>query len=209
MCTIIQAKYKPARQFGIQLFRRLKRNIKKNRPGEHGVRFKQYRVRIKRNQDTSYSNLFAEKQRLRRYYGSMQERQFKHIFEQSKSVNEALSNLESRLDVVLLRMHLAPTIGFSRQLISHGYVLVNSNKITSPSYRLLPMECVAVQLRSKYYKTRIRRHFWTSLFRIGTPAYLEVNFKTMSGMLLSTPKPEQIPYPFIVERDLLESCYQR
>ena len=55
--------------------------------------------------------------------------------------------LEMRLDTILFRFNLRPTILSSRQLISHGHVLVNSKKITIPSYICSPKDYIQLNLK--------------------------------------------------------------
>eukprot|EP00884_Botryococcus_braunii_P008356 jgi/Botrbrau1/17521/Bobra.0531s0009.1 len=46
--------------------------------------------------------------------------------------------LEMRLDNIVFRFGLAPTIPAARQLIRHGHVFVNNQKETIPSYQSRP-----------------------------------------------------------------------
>lgn len=49
-----------------------------------------------------------------------------------------------RLDNVVFRLGLSPTIPAARQLISHGHVLINSKKVTIPSYRCNRQETISI-----------------------------------------------------------------
>ena len=67
-------------------------------------------------------------------YGLL-ERQFRKVFERAKTWKgntgeKLLEFLERRLDNAVYRMGLAPTRGFSRQIVAHGHVLVNGKKST-------------------------------------------------------------------------------
>ena len=75
------------------------------------------------------------KQKLKAYYGNINERQFRNIYRKALSKKGDTSEnlialLESRLDTVVYRAKLAPTVFAARQLINHGHVKVNGKKLT-------------------------------------------------------------------------------
>jgi small subunit ribosomal protein S4 len=57
--------------------------------------------------------------------------------------------LESRMDSLVLRAGLAPTIYAARQYVTHGHFTVNGAKATIPSQRLKPGDVIAVKPRSQ------------------------------------------------------------
>lgn len=57
--------------------------------------------------------------------------------------------LETRLDALVLRSGLAPTIFAARQAVTHGHITVNGGKATIPSMRLKPGDVIAVRGRSR------------------------------------------------------------
>lgn len=89
-----------------------------------------------------YKTLFQNKQKLKYFYGKIKEYQLQYIFQtkwvQQKAFkqNIFIGTLEQRLDVVLYRVKLLPTIFASHQLISHQGVYVNNNLITTVNYKL-------------------------------------------------------------------------
>lgn len=101
-------------------------------PGQHGHKGKR--------KQSDYAVQLAEKQKLRLMFG-IQERQLRRYYEQAAKTKQAtgmmlLQLLECRLDNVVYRLGLTPTRAFARQLVSHGHVLVNNQKITIPSYQV-------------------------------------------------------------------------
>jgi small subunit ribosomal protein S4 len=73
-------------------------------------------------------------------YGVL-ERQFEKYFNIANRKKEAtgealLQILETRLDNVIYRMGLAETRPQARQLVNHGHVLVNSKRVTIPSFNV-------------------------------------------------------------------------
>lgn len=99
-------------------------------PGVHGLRSS---VRL-----SDYGNQLRGKQRIKRFYG-VSERQLKNYYlraiKMGGDVNQNLiSLLEARLDNVVYRVGLAPSRRTARQLVSHGHLKVNGQKVTVPSY---------------------------------------------------------------------------
>ena len=127
MSTRKEPKYKVDRQLGVNLWGRPKSpyNRRETRPGEHGQ---------KNRKPSNYSLQLSAKQKLKKYYGYVTERQFKKYYTKASAGKGdtgqiLIQLLERRLDSVLYRMKFAPTIFASRQFISHGHVRVNDKKI--------------------------------------------------------------------------------
>jgi small subunit ribosomal protein S4 len=81
-----------------------------------------------------------EKQKTKRMYGIM-EKQFRKYFEKAAksrgSTGEILLQLlEVRLDNAVYRLGLVPTRNMARQIVGHGHVRVNGQKVTIPSYQV-------------------------------------------------------------------------
>lgn len=98
-------------------------------PGAHGVKG--------RRKISDYGHQLREKQKVKRMYGVL-ERQFRKIFDRAKkwrgNTGEKLVEfMEQRLDNTVYRLGLAPTRGLSRQMVTHGHVLVNGKKLSIPS----------------------------------------------------------------------------
>jgi small subunit ribosomal protein S4 len=99
-------------------------------PGQHGRRG--------RRRISDYGKQLLEKQRVKWTYGVM-EKQFRKYYQMAlkkkgATGEELLRLLERRLDNVVYRLSLAPTRNMARQLISHGNVLINGQKVSIPSY---------------------------------------------------------------------------
>ena len=114
-------------------------------PGQHG--------QDRKGKLSNYGEQLKEKQKVRFMYG-VNEKQFKKIFNDAgkmKGVNgeNFLRLLESRLDNVVYRLGLATTRRGARQLVNHGHITVNGNKVDIPSYRVKVGDVVAVKENSK------------------------------------------------------------
>ncbi len=105
---------------------------------------------------TEYGKQLQEKQKVRVMYG-VNERQFRRLFvvaRNSKQVTgtEFLGILESRIDNVVYRLGLARTRRAARQLVNHGHILVNGNKVDIPSYLVRTGSKISLKESSKNLK---------------------------------------------------------
>nr|QJA13796.1 ribosomal protein S4 [Chaetophora sp. FACHB-2423] len=116
-------------------------------PGEHG-RNKSFKKKPYESCEYDYLIRLKLKQRLRFHYG-LTERQLVRYVQQAKKIKGStgrvlLRLLEMRLDNIVFRLHMAPTIKAARQLISHGHILINKKKVTIPSYQCEPKDIITV-----------------------------------------------------------------
>ena len=93
-------------------------------------------------QESEYNRQLREKQKVKRMYG-MRESQFARFFDMAankKGVTgvELLKLLERRLDNVVYRLGFTRTRLQSRQIVVHGQVLVNGQKVDRPSFLVSP-----------------------------------------------------------------------
>ena len=112
-------------------------------PGEHG------RARTK---ESEYLLQMREKQKAARIYGVL-EKQFRGYYEEAnrktgKTGENLLRILESRLDNVIYRAGFAKSRDMARQLVRHGHIVVNGNKVDIPSYRVSENDIVEVRAKS-------------------------------------------------------------
>lgn len=57
-----------------------------------------------------------------------------------------------RLDNIVFRLNMAPTIPAARQLISHGHIRVNNKKVNIPSYMCKPKDVISVSMKQSSLK---------------------------------------------------------
>lgn len=115
-------------------------------PGVHGPKGARRKV-------SDYGRQLREKQKVKRLYG-VTERQFKRYVAQAQKVKgntgEALlSSLERRLDNVVYRLGFSPTRPGARQIVSHGHVLVDGEKLDIPSYEVREGQTVALDAKAQ------------------------------------------------------------
>jgi small subunit ribosomal protein S4 len=118
-----------------------------------------------------------------------------------------LLTLESRLDVLLVRIQFCSTLFAARQLILHRHICVNAKVVNLPGFGVRNADIISISPRTldfvkstiqkkQYSSTRIRR-----LHQNSPPHHLEVNYKTLHAVLLY--EPLQIKFPYQIELDLL------
>merc|ERR1711879_393447 len=110
------------------------------RPGQHGAVQKKL---------TQYAIRLEEKQKIRFNYG-LSEKQLMNYIKQAKKLKGAtgtilLQLLEMRLDNLIFRLGLAPTIASARQIVGHKHILVNNSCVSIPSYQCQPGDILTVK----------------------------------------------------------------
>lgn len=129
--------------------------------------------RKRRRRLSSYGEQLREKQKVKRSYGIL-ERQLRKYFEEAKKSRGAtgevlLKKLELRLDNVLYRLGFAVSRSVSRQLVNHGHVLVDGEKVDIPSYQVKPGQTIT--LKSSSFNIPLVKK--TMEKKEGLPAWLE------------------------------------
>lgn len=98
-----------------------------------------------------YGSLLINKQQLKHFYGNLKEKQFKKLFTvnflKNKQYKEEafLGALEHRLDILLFRMRILPTIFSCKQYILHQGIYVNNQLITLPNYKVKIGDIVSIK----------------------------------------------------------------
>ena len=151
------------------------------------------------------------KQKLKGYYGNIGEKQFKKYYvEAVRKKGDTGANLvgilESRMDAILYRMKLAPTVFACRQLINHGHVLVNDKRCNIPSRMLNVSDKITLREKARNIPAVIDA---ISSSERDVPDYIEVDHSKFTGGLTRVPLPDEIPYPVQMETNLVIEYYSR
>jgi small subunit ribosomal protein S4 len=204
MTKRIQAKTKICRRLGVNLWGRPKSPLARRdyAPGEHGQ---------KRRKLSDYAQQLAAKQKLKKYYANMTERQFRRAYEiasnqRGDTAENLIGLLERRLDTVVYRVNLAPTPFAARQLVNHGHVLVNGKRVNIPSYQVREGDTIEIAERSKSHP-----HMLESVQHPerDVPEYITFDTKGLKGQFVRTPKLQDVPYPVQMEPNLVIEYYSR
>ncbi len=205
MTKRINAKHKADRRLKVNLWGRPKSpfNTRSYPPGQHG--------QSKKGKPTDYGIQLNAKQKLKSYYGNINERQFRNVYRKAmKKRGDTTENLvgllETRLDTVIYRAKLAPTVFSARQLINHGHFRVNKKKVNISSYMVKENDLIEVKDKSK--TLTIIEGCLSSKER-DVPEYIQSDSKNKTAKLVRVPKFAEIPYPTLMEPKLVIEYYSR
>lgn len=101
---------------------------------------------------SDYGRQLLEKQRVRYTYG-LNERQLSNYAEKAmKDADPSTAlhrSLEQRADSVVYRAGIAGTRRMARQIVSHGHILVNGKRTTTPSHHLKKGDLITIREGSR------------------------------------------------------------
>ena len=205
MTKRINAKHKVDRRLKVNLWGRPKSpfNTRNYPPGQHG--------QSRKGKPTDYGIQLNAKQKLKSYYGNINERQFRNVYRKAlKKKGDTTENLvgllETRLDTVIYRAKFAPTVFSARQLINHGHFKVNKKKVNISSYIVKENDFIEVKDKSK--TLTIIEGCLSSKER-DVPEYIQHDSKNKTANLVRVPKFADIPYPTVMEPKLVIEYYSR
>lgn len=169
-------------------------------PGQHGHN---------RGKLSDYGLQLREKQKVKRIYGVM-EKQFKNYFEKATKMKgitgeNLLKLLERRLDNVVYRMGFAINRRQARQLVKHGYFMVNGKKVDIPSYLVRPGDIIEIIQPGK--ELEIVKESLALTEQRGIPEWLDVNTEEMKGKFVRLPERQEIQLP--VQEQLIVEFYSK
>lgn len=165
-------------------------------PGQHGP--SRRRIRL-----SDYAIRLREKQKLVFYYGLTETQIRKYVSRASHSSRDISSFLESRLDNMVYRLGLAPTIPAARQLVNHGHILVNGRRVDIPSYEVAVGDTIRVREKSQGHSA-IRAQMQKGPELI-VSNYLSRDDDGLGGKCIARPSREDSPIDF--EETLVTEYY--
>lgn len=199
------AKHKIDRRMGENIWGRPKSSVNKRSygPGEHGQR--------RKGKLSDFGIQLRAKQKLKGYYGDLTEKQFRRVFAEAERVRgdtgeNLIGLLERRLDAVVYRAKFVPTVFAARQFVNHGHVTVNGKKINIPSYRVNENDVIEVRERSRQMILVLEA---VQLQERDVPEYIDVDHVKMSAKFLRMPKLDEVPYPVVMEPNLVVEFYAK
>nr|YP_009436833.1 ribosomal protein S4 [Cyphia schlechteri]ATG27208.1 ribosomal protein S4 [Cyphia schlechteri] len=105
------------------------------------------------DQKSPYLLRLEEKQKVRFHYGLTERQLLKYarIAAKAKGPTDQvlIQLLEMRLDNIIFRLGMAPTIPGARQLVNHRHILVNGRIVDIPSYRCKPRDTITAKDEQK------------------------------------------------------------
>ena len=199
-------KLKIARSLGVNLWGQAKSpfNKRKYKPGQHGP--------TSRGASSSdYAKQMRAKQTLKGYYGNIGEKKFHAYYAEADNMkgdtpDNLIGLLERRLDAVVYRSKLAPTVFSARQLVSHGHIYVNGKRVKIASSRVNPGDVITVSEKAKQMPLVVlalesgERNF---------PDYITVDSAAFSATFTRVPAFSDVPYPVEIKPELVVEFYSR
>jgi small subunit ribosomal protein S4 len=205
MTKRLNSKHKVDRRLKVNLWGRPKSpfNSRAYPPGQHG--------QTKSSKPSDFGIQLQAKQKLKSYYGNINERQFRNIYKKAimkkgDTAENLIGLLERRLDAVVYRSKFTTTIFSARQLINHGHVKVNGKRVNISSYQLKEDETIEISEKSK--KLEFIEVAMANKER-DVPEYLQLDEKNKKVKFVRTPKFEEVPYPVVMEPNLVIEYYSR
>ena len=205
MTKRLNSKHKVDRRLKVNLWGRPKSPFNKRAypPGQHG--------QSKNAKLSDYGTQLQAKQKLKSYYGNINERQFRNVYRKAimkkgDTAENLIGLLERRLDSVIYRAKFSSTIFSSRQFINHGHVKVNGKKVNISSYLLSEEDTIEIKDKSK--QLAIIDIALANKER-ETPEYIQLDVKNKKFKFIRIPKLEEVPYPIVMEPNLVIEYYSR
>ena len=193
-------KWKISRRFGFSILETGDELSKRPyAPGQQGPN--------KKKKLTEYGKQLQEKQKVRHMYG-VNEKQFHNLFELAKKADGVTGTcflvlLESRLDNLVYRMGLSRTRSGARQLVNHGHILVDGNKVDIPSFRVKPTQVISVKETSRNLK--VIKESLETLHTV--PAYVTFDNEKMEGTYVRLPERSELSPE--IDESLVVEYYNR
>lgn len=187
-----------ARRFAANIFGKARNPLlhKQHPPGMHGA---------KRKKKSDYGIQLDERQKLKAVYGMISYKQLvnaykKALLTKGNTAQLFLEQLECRLDNVVYRLRLAPSIFAAQQLVTHGHIQVDGKKVDRRSFQVKPGMTVSVKPASRQMKLVL--HAQEQANR-DIPEYFSLGDDKFSGTVLSSPQLDQVPLPLPINIPLV------
>jgi|TARA_B110000977_G_scaffold6517_1_gene9101 small subunit ribosomal protein S4 len=154
-----------------------RKTTKRNsRPGQHGDQARK---------PSEYAIRLEEKQKLKFNYGVTEKQLLRYVRDARRikgSTGEALLQLlEMRLDNIVFRLGMAPTIPAARQLVNHGHICIEGKRVSIPSYQCQAGE--SISLRSNPRSKQLVESYLAFPGLANIPSHLEFDKNSLKGKI--------------------------
>lgn len=151
------------------------------------------------------------KYKIKRYYGGMSQVEYKRILRKSresgrkariyklsrrsKYVSMLLSLLEFRLSSIVYRLNLAGSIEEAGKFVRRGWITIDGEVVKNPKITVSVGSIVSViRAKLKYFQRRLSIRLRRRDIIVNTPRYLEVDYNSISCIIIKIPDLGDIPY---------------
>ena len=162
----------------------------------------------RRKKVSEYGAQLKEKQKVKFVYG-VQEKQFHKYYLKASNMKgitgeNMLRLLELRLDNVVFRLGLAKTRRMARQVVGHGHIRVNGQKVDIPSYQVKIGDVITLRPRSAESELFKSLREGTTVL---TPKWLSFDAPNLTGNVAALPTREDIDLE--VAENMIVEYYSR
>ena len=162
----------------------------------------------RRKKVSEYGAQLKEKQKVKFVYGVL-EKQFHHYYLKAANMkgvtgDNMLRLLEQRLDNVVYRLGLAKTRRMARQIVVHGHIRVNGQKVDIPSYSVKVGDVITLRPASAEKEMFKSLREGTSVL---TPKWLTFDAPNLTGKVNALPAREDIDLQ--LQENMIVEFYSR
>ncbi len=163
---------------------------------------------MRRKKVSEYGAQLKEKQKVKFVYGVL-EKQFHRYYLKATNMkgitgDNMLELLERRLDNVVYRLGLGKTRRAARQIVSHGHIRVNGQKVDIPSYTVKVGDVIT--LRQKSMESELFKPLREGTSAV-TPKWLTFDAPNLTGKVEALPTREDVD--FEPEMSMIVEFYSR
>ncbi len=170
-------------------------------PGQHG--------QARQRKQSEYGLQLREKQKCRRAYGVL-ESQFRKYYDLAANMRgvtgeNMLCLLERRLDNVVFRLGFANSRPMARQMVNHGLIRVDGQKLDIASYLVKPGQVISIRDRNRdmEHLKELREQGASKPIS----KWLELNAEELTGKVVAMPQRDDID--LTIEEHLIVEFYSR
>lgn len=162
----------------------------------------------RRKKVSEYGAQLKEKQKVKFVYGIL-EKQFHRYYLKAANMkgvtgDNMLQLLEKRLDNVVYRLGLAKTRRMARQIVVHGHIRVNGQKVDIPSYSVKVGDVITVRPASAEKEMFKALREGTTVL---TPKWLTFDAPNLTGTVNALPAREDIDLQ--LQENMIVEFYSR
>ena len=161
-----------------------------------------------RRKQSEYGRQLNEKQKVKFIYGVL-EKQFHRYYLKAANMkgvtgDNMLQLLERRLDNVVYRLGLAKTRRMARQVVVHGHIRVNGQKVDIPSYSVKVGDVITIRPASAEKEMFKALREGTTVL---TPKWLTFDAPNLTGTVNALPAREDIDLQ--LQENMIVEFYSR
>ena len=158
---------------------------------------------------SEYGLQLREKQKAKFIYGVL-EKPFRNYYKKADKMPgmtgpNLMILLESRLDNVVYRLGFANTRREARQMVNHGHITVNGNRVDIPSYLVKPGEVISIKEKSRN-SVRVKEVLEQNA-QTPVPTWLELDRNTLQGKVVALSSRDDIDYD--INETLIVELYSK